>query len=206
MSVSGPTSKLWLQRDREKSCNISQSKQQTCPAMTHRDVQLASCQNGSTVPKVTARWWGHLHGSVRPLKLVVTSRLSLAALVGPVQWWRAASGVDRSHAKVAEAGIVRAGLLWRIAVLFRVDGSLVGRVRVDVHVWVATRWTRRTMLTVDRRFCRIYRLISTGFGLLLLWNTAIQFTRLKTATTKLDQKEWSSSPTSQTGCDKWFGV
>jgi len=106
---------------------------------------------------------GLLHRCVRTLESVVGSGLSLAALVRPVKRRRAAAGVDRPHAEVAEARLVRRRLGRRIAVLFRVDRGLVGRVRVHVHVGSVAEVANgswRAMIVVDRsRFIRVIRLI-----------------------------------------------
>ena len=132
-----------------KQCfSISQSKQQTCQVSTSN----FAAANKRQLCQAVATRRGHLHRSVRTLKSVVTSRLSLAALVRSVQRRGAAAGVDRSHAEVSEARLVRVCRCRRIAVLFRVNRSLVSRIWIGVHIRVTTvaiRWTRWTVVVVN---------------------------------------------------------
>lgn len=64
-----------------------------------------------------------LHRGVGSLEPVLGTRLSLAALVRPVEWRRAAANVDRPHAEVAETRLVRWRRLIgrRVIILLRVD-------------------------------------------------------------------------------------
>ena len=114
-----------------------------------------------------------LHRSVWTLKSIFSSGLSLA-VIRSVQRRSAAASVDRSYAEVAVAGFVHVRLRRWIAVLLRVDWSLVGRVRIWVDIWftsAVTLRTRRAVLVVDRWFSRLRPQVrSSGFRRVpLLW-------------------------------------